>query len=217
MGHSLLPSEVADYVAREVTRESAVQKRLREETARLPDSRMQISPDQAAVLAMLARLVGARRTLEIGTFTGYSALAVAMTLPADGKLIACDVSEEWTQVARRYWKEANVSELIDLRIAPALQTLDSLLAQKQEGQFDLAFIDADKGSYDAYYERCLRLVRSRGVIALDNMLWSGAVAQRQKDATTEQLDALNRKIRADERVDCALFTVGDGMLVAQKR
>ena len=176
MRRSLLPESVERYVTREVTIETPLQARLRDQTHRLPNGGMQISADQGALLALLARLVSARRALEIGTFTGYSALAVATALPDDGKLICCDINEEWTRIARRYWEEAGVSRLIELRLAPALETVDELLRTHGAGSFDFAFIDADKSNYDAYYEACLKLLRAGGVVALDNMLWGGEVA-----------------------------------------
>jgi len=218
MSRSLLPEAVERYVALDVTRESEVQKRLRAETARLPQAGMQIGPDQGALLALLARTIGARRAIEIGTFTGYSALAVAAALSADGKLVCCDKSEGWTAIARRYWKEAGLSDRIELRLGPALETLAALASEYGPGSFDFAFIDADKTSYDAYYEACLGLLRAGGLIALDNMLWSGDVAKRTvRDADTKALRALNAKIRDDERVDSCLLTVGDGVMVARKR
>jgi predicted O-methyltransferase YrrM len=218
MSRSLLPEAVERYVALEATRESEVQKRLRAETARLPQAGMQIGPDQGALLALLARMVGARRAIEIGTFTGYSALAVASAMPADGKLVCCDKSEEWTAIARRYWKEAGLAKRIELRLGPALDTLAALASEYGLGSFDFAFIDADKTSYDAYYEACLGLLRAGGLIALDNMLWSGDVANRAvRDADTKALRALNAKIRDDERVDSCLLTVGDGVMLARKR
>ncbi|HEX8011204.1 MAG TPA: class I SAM-dependent methyltransferase [Casimicrobiaceae bacterium] len=218
MTRTLLPAKIERYVTEEITRETPLQKRLRAETARLPQGGMQIGADQGALLALLVRSIGARRALEIGTFTGYSALAVAMALPADGKLVCCDKSEEWTAVARRYWQEAGVAGKIDLRLAPALATLPVLEQELGAGSFDFAFIDADKTAYDAYYESCLKLVRSGGVIALDNMLWSGAVARpRVRDADTAALRALNAKIRDDARVESCLLTVGDGVMLARKR
>ena len=218
MSRSLLPEAVERYVARDATREGEVQKRLRAETARLPQAGMQIGPDQGALLALLARTIGARRAIEIGTFTGYSALAVASALPADGKLICCDKSEEWTAIARRYWKEAGLADRIELRLGPALETLAALATEYGPNSFDFAFIDADKTSYDAYYEACLGLLRAGGLIALDNMLWSGDVANRAvRDADTKALRALNAKIRDDERVDSCLLTVGDGVMLARKR
>lgn len=218
MSRSLLPDKVERYVTKDLARETALQKRLRDETARLPQAGMQIGADQGALLALLVHAIGAKNALEIGTFTGYSALAVAMALPEDGKLICCDVSEEWTAIARRYWKEAGVASRIDLRLAPALETLRGLRAERGAGSFDFAFIDADKPAYDAYYEACLELMRSGGLIALDNMLWSGDVADpKKRDAHTAALRTLNAKIRDDARVDCCLLTVGDGVMLARKR
>jgi predicted O-methyltransferase YrrM len=218
VSRSLLPDKVERYVTRDIARESVLQKRLRDETARLPQGGMQIGADQAALLALLVRSVGATKALEIGTFTGYSALAVALALPDDGRLVCCDVSEEWTAVARRYWKEAGVAQKIDLRLAPALRTLSKLRAEHGSGSFDFAFIDADKPAYDAYYEACLDLLRRGGLVALDNMLWSGSVADsRKRDADTTALRNLNAKIRDDARVDCCLLSVGDGVMLARKR
>ena len=217
-GRSLLPAAVERYLSTVVCREPPLWRRLRRETARLPMGGMQIGPDQAVLLGWLARLVGARRALEIGTFTGMSALAVASALPADGSLVACDVSEEWTAIARRYWAAAGVAGRIDLRLGPARATLDGLLRAGGAGTFDFAFIDADKPSYDAYYEACLRLVRPGGVIAIDNVLWSGAVADpRVRDRSTRALRALTRKVRDDARVDACLLSVGDGVLVVRPR
>jgi predicted O-methyltransferase YrrM len=218
MRRSLLPADVEHYVATEITRESALQRRLRTETAALPNGMMQISADQGALLALLVRVLGARRAIEIGTFTGYSALAVASALPVDGKLICCDISDEWTLIGRRYWDEAGVSQRIDLRLGPALATLDALLHDVGANAFDFAFIDADKSNYDAYYEACLKLVRTGGLIALDNMLWGGQVAEPDAhDDDTDALRALNAKIRDDTRVDACLLTVGDGVMLARKR
>ena len=218
MSRSLLPDKVERYVTQDNARETALQKRLREETAQLPQGGMQIGADQGALLALLVRSIGATKALEIGTFTGYSALAVALALPADGKLVCCDVSEEWTAIARRYWKEAGVADKIELRLAPALETLSKLRAQHGSGSFDFAFIDADKRAYDAYYEACLDLLRRGGLVALDNMLWSGNVADpKKRDADTTALRVLNAKIRDDARVDCCLLTVGDGVMLARKR
>jgi predicted O-methyltransferase YrrM len=215
---SFLPEPVERYVNEFITQETPVQRRLRAETATLPRARMQIGPDQGAILALLVRLIGARRALEVGTFTGYSALAVAAALPPDGRLITCDVSEEWTAVARRYWQEAGLAGRIDLRLGPAVETLAGLLREGGADTFDFAFIDADKESYDAYYEACLRLVRPGGLLAIDNVLWSGAVADpSQTDAETEALRALNRKVRDDPRVEACLLTVGDGVMLARKR
>ncbi|MGE5202027.1 MAG: class I SAM-dependent methyltransferase, partial [Acidobacteriota bacterium] len=169
-GRTFLPEAIERYVSETLVKETPLQRRLREETARLPMGMMQIGADQGAFLALLVRLIGARRTLEIGTFTGYSALTVASALPADGKLIACDVSEEWTSIGRRYWREAELENRIDLRLGPAAETLRSLLAAGEAGRFDFAFIDADKSNYDTYYELSLQLLRPNGLIAIDNVL-----------------------------------------------
>ena len=209
---------LADYVDANWLRESPVKRRLREETAKLPQAGMQISAHQGQQIALLARAVGARQAVEVGTFTGYSSLCIAEALTADGKLRCCDVSEQWTRIARRYWKEAGVEGRIELTIAPALKTLDGFLAQGLSGQLDLAFIDANKEDYDAYYERCLQLVRPGGLVLIDNVLWGGSVANlADKDADTQAIRALNAKLRTDERVDLVLFAVGDGMTCALKR
>jgi predicted O-methyltransferase YrrM len=194
--------------------------RLREATASHPRANMQISPEQGALLAMLVRLIGARRTIEVGVFTGYSALAVALALPPEGRILACDISDDYTRVARPFWERAGVAQKIELVLEPALHTLDARLAAGQAGHFDFAFIDADKPSYDGYYERCLRLLRTGGVIAFDNVLWSGRVAQRvdaEADPDTASLQALNTKLQRDERIDVALVPVGDGLTLARKR
>ena len=199
-------------------REGAVAARLRAETAKLPQAGMQIGADQAAFMALLVHAIGAKHCIEVGTFTGYSALAVAAALPEDGKLVCCDISAEWTAIARRYWIEAGVAARIDLRLAPALDTLRSLLAQQGRASYDFAFIDADKESYDAYYETCLELLRPGGLIVLDNMLWSGRVADPDHhDTDTDAIRALNAKIDADARVDASLLTVGDGVMLVRKR
>jgi predicted O-methyltransferase YrrM len=212
-----LTADLLRYAAEHGSRESAVQKRLREETAKLPMAQMQIGADQGALMQLLVRLVGARRCLEIGTFTGYSALSVAMALPAGGKIVCCDISEEWTAIARRYWKMARVDKKIDLRLAPALRTLDSLLP-KEKNKYDFAFIDADKANYRNYFERCLKLVRKGGLIALDNTLWGGQVLNpAAADEDTRALQAFNRRLQADRRVEIALLTVGDGLTLALKR
>jgi predicted O-methyltransferase YrrM len=177
---------------------------------------MQIGADQGAFMQLLVRLMRARRCIEIGTFTGYSALAVALALPPNGRLVCCDISEEWTAVARRYWKMAGVEKKIDLRLAPALRTLDELLV-KGKGKYDFAFIDADKANYRRYFERCLKLVRAGGLIALDNTLWGGQVLSAAADEDTRALQAFNRKLHADRRVEVALLTVGDGLTLALKR
>jgi predicted O-methyltransferase YrrM len=205
------------YLCETTLREPKLMTRLRAETSRLPRGTMQISPEQGQLMSVLVRLIGARRALEIGTFTGYSALAVALALPADGKLISCDVSEEWTQMAQRYWRAAGVAERIDLRLGRAAETLAGLRAAGEDGRFDFAFIDADKESYDFYYEQCLKLVRPGGLIAIDNALWHGWVADSAyRDADTAAIRALNRKIRDDARVDMVLVPIGDGLLLARR-
>ena len=200
-----------------VTRETDVQRRLRERTSSMEMASMQVSPDEASLLSFLAKLVGARRAIEIGTFTGYSALAVAAALPADGKLICCDVSDEWTSVGRPFWREAGVDDRIDLRLAPATETLRRLLGDNT-GTFDFAFIDANKEDYDAYSELVLQLLRRGGMMVLDNMLWSGKVADDSvQDEETKALRNLSRKIRDDDRVDEVLLTVRDGVTLVRKR
>ena len=205
------------YLSEKGAREAPAQIRCREETAKMPMAMMQIAPEQGAFLQVLVKLTGAKKYVEIGTFTGYSALSVALAMPADGKVIALDVSKEFTDKARGYWKEAGVESKIDLRLGSGLEALDKMIATR-EGPFDLAFIDADKPNYDGYYERVLKLLRPGGLIALDNMLWSGAVADPAvTDDNTAALRALNAKIHADPRVDMALATIGDGVMLAVKR
>ncbi|WP_136413838.1 class I SAM-dependent methyltransferase [Herbaspirillum sp. ST 5-3] len=198
-------------------REHAVLAELRAATLSHPHASMQIAPEQGQFMALLVKMLGARRTLEIGVFTGYSALAVALALPDEGRVIGCDISREYTDVARSYWDRAGVGHKIDLRLAPALETLDALIAQGQEGSFDFAFIDADKTAYDAYYERCLTLLRSGGVIAVDNVLWSGRVIMPGADADTLAIQAFNRKLHQDARIDLSLVPIGDGLTLARKR
>ena len=218
MAHrSLLPQAVDDYLRTVVARESPLLQRLRAETAKLPLGGMQIGADQGVFLAFLARLIGARNAIEIGTFTGYSAIAVAGALAPGGRLVCCDVNEEWTAIARRYWAEAGLSDRIELHLRPAKETLAELQRKHGAGSFDFAFIDADKTGYDAYYEACLGLLRPGGLIAIDNVLWSGTVADPSKvDADTEALRALNVKIRDDRRVDACLVSLGDGVMLARK-
>ncbi len=213
-----LSDELYGYVQDVVLREPVVLRRLRERTARHPESQMQISPEQGQFMSLLVKLIEARKTLEIGVFTGYSSIAVAYALPPDGRVVACDVSEDYTSIARKYWKAAGVAHKIDLRIGPAVETLDGLLAEGAAGSFDMAFIDADKVSYDAYYERSLELVRVGGVILLDNMLRGGRVVKpAPDDASTMAIDALHRKLRDDERVDTALVPIADGVMMVRKR
>ena len=212
------PDHVHAYIERLGYDEPAVLARLRDETARHPLAQMQIAPEQGALLAMLVELIGARRCLEIGTFTGYSSIAMALALPADGTVVCCDVSEGYTAVARRYWAEAGVAGRIDLRIAPALVTLDGLLRDGAAGSFDLVFIDADKGGYPGYWDRCLELVRSGGVIVLDNMLRGGAVADPGPGSPdTLAIRAVNERIAAEPRVRHLLLGIADGMTIARKR
>jgi caffeoyl-CoA O-methyltransferase len=213
-----LPDDLYDYLLDVSLREPPVMERLREETGSLERANMQIGPEQGQLMGLLVELMGARRALEIGTFTGYSALAVALALPEDGRLVACDVSEEWTAVARRYWEEAGVAHKIDLRLAPAAETLEALLAEEGAGTFDFVFIDADKQGYVDYYEGALELVRVGGLIVLDNTLWEGKVVDPGvTDADTEAIRALNEKLAGDERVGLSLLPVGDGLTLARKR
>lgn len=213
-----LDARLQRYIVAHGARETAVQRELRRVTQRLPQSGMQIGAEQGALMQLLVRLAGARRCLEIGTFTGYSALTVALALPSNGRVLCCDVSEAWTSIARRYWNKARVAGKIELRLAPALQTLDALLKAGQAGKFDFAFIDADKANYLNYYERCLKLVRRGGLIAVDNTLWGGSVAEpRNKTVDTRAIRAFNRKLLRDRRVHMALVPVGDGLSLALKR
>ena len=219
MAHrSFLPEAVDRYLGTVVVRETALQQRLRAETSRLPEAGMQIGADQGVLLAFLIRLIGARHAIEIGTFTGYSALAVAGALPPDGKLVCCDVSEEWTSIARRYWADAGVADRIELHLGPAQATLSELVRKGGAGTFDFAFIDADKTGYDAYYEACLVLLRAGGLIAIDNVLWSGTVADpADVRPDTVALRAITAKIRDDAHVDACLVSIGDGVMLARKR
>ena len=207
------------YLLANGTRESDVARQLRSHTLEATSAhRMQVSPEQGAFMQLLVKLTGVRRAIEVGTFTGYSALVVAEALPDDGLLIACDVSEEWTSIGRTFWERAGVADRIDLRLGPAVETLDQLIADGQSGSFDFAFIDADKPNYDAYYERCLTLVRRGGVIGIDNVLWGGRVADETvRDEGTSAIRALNAKVQADERVDVAMLPIGDGLTLAVKR
>jgi predicted O-methyltransferase YrrM len=206
------------YLMEHTAPEHPVQRELREATAGMPHAGMQIAPDQGAFLALLVQLMGARRTIEIGVFTGYSALSVALALPPDGRIVACDVSEEWTSMARKFWEKAGVAGKIDLRLAPAVETLDQLIAANGAGQYDFAFIDADKTGYGAYYERCLTLLRRGGLIVVDNTLWSGAVADpARQDKDTRAIREFNDALRADPRVALSMLPVGDGVTLAVKR
>ncbi len=213
----LIDPVVIDYILNTSVRESDILARLRQETADHPKANFQIPPEQGQLMRVLLRMTGARRVLEVGVFTGYSSLVMALALPPDGRIVACDISDEYTQVARRYWAEAGVSGKIDLRIAPAQETLDKMIAAG-EGGFDFAFIDADKTGYPVYYEQCLKLIRPGGVIALDNMLSRGRVMKAEPETPDiAALSGMNRLIHGDERVDAFLLPFGDGLTLAVKR
>lgn len=213
-----LDHDLYRYLLDVAVREDDVLRRLREETAGLEMARMQISPEQGQFMRLLVKIIGAQRTLEVGVFTGYSTLCVAMALPPHGKITACDVSEEWTGIARRYWVEAGVDTKIDLRLAPALETLAALEASNQRETYDFAFIDADKPNYSAYFEHCLALVRPGGLIGVDNTLWSGRVIDSaDQSADTIAIRELNESLIADPRIDLCLLTIGDGLSLAMKR
>src|SRR5882724_6041857 len=212
-----LDNRLYDYLIKHSVREHPVLAELRASTQMHQHASMQIAPDQGQLMALLVKLIGARRTIEVGVFTGYSSLTVALALPADGRVLACDISDEYTQVARKYWQRAGVAEKITLVLAPALQTLDARLAAGEAGAYDFAFIDADKTGYDGYYERCLKLLRPGGLITVDNVLWGGAVAHEAKDADTKALQAFNTKLHGDQRIDLAMLPVGDGLTLARKR
>ena len=212
-----LEAGLADYIGSLVPDDGPVARALRERTASLPMARMQISPEQAQFMRLLLRLIGARQTIEIGVFTGYSTLITAECLPADGRVVACDVSKEWTDIGRQHWQRAGVAERIDLRLAPAAETLSALIDDGQAGEFDFAFIDADKTGYAEYYELCLQLVRPGGLIAVDNALWGGSVIDPARDdADTVAIRELNRRIADDERVDSCLAACGDGLHLARR-
>ena len=213
-----LDEALNEYIVRVGVREHPVLARLRERTSTMENAQMQISPDEGAFLQMLVRLLPARLILEVGTFTGYSSTAMALAQDGEGRILCCDVSEEWTDIAREAWTDAGVADRIELRLGPAVETLDGLLAEGQGSQFDMAFIDADKGNYDNYYERALQLVRPGGLIAIDNVLWSGRVADdSDQDADTQAIRALNAKIATDERVDLAMTPIADGVTLARVR
>ena len=193
-------------------------KQLRQKTQSLPTGRMQIAPEQGQFMALLVQLIGAQKTLEIGVFTGYSALAVALALPPEGKVVACDVNEAYTAIAQEYWQKAGVADKIDLKIAPALETLDKLITDGETNSFDFAFIDADKRNYDNYYEKALQLVRPRGLIAVDNVLWYGKVAdERIQDKSTRSIRAFNEKLHRDQRIRLSLVPIADGLTLAMKQ
>jgi len=213
-----LTESLYQYLLDSSLRESAILKALREETASLPTANMQIAPEQGQFMALLVQLIGAKKTIEVGVYTGYSALAVAMALPDDGQVIACDISEEYTAVARRYWLAAEVSQKIDLRLAPATETLRALIGEGKASTFDFAFIDADKESYAEYFELCFQLLRPGGLIAIDNVLWNGAVVDSQKqDVDTCAIRKFNQQLLLDSRVDISMVPIADGLTLARKK
>lgn len=213
-----ITDEIHRYLVDHSVREPDVLARLRAATASLPQAGMQIGPEQGQLMALLAKLVGAKRCIEVGVFTGYSSLAVALALPEDGRILACDVSEQWTAIARRFWREAGVEHKIELKLQPAVRTLEESLAAGEAGRYDFAFVDADKPAYDSYYELLLQLLRPGGLMALDNTLWSGAVLDpNEREPNTVALRALNDKLHRDERIDLSLLPVGDGLTLARKR
>ena len=217
-GDLLLPSPIYQYLCANSLREPATLERLREETAPLPRGRIQITPEHGQFMALLIQLMGARRAIEIGVFTGYSALAVALALPEDGRIVACDISDEHLGMARRYWKEAGVDSKIDFRLGPALATLNLMIAEGQAGSYDFAFIDADKTNYDGYYECALELIRPGGLIMVDNVLWSGRVAdEREMSPDTVALRAFNTKLYKDSRIALSMLPLSDGVTLALKR
>ena len=211
-----ITEELADYIRGVSVREPEVLRRQRHETSGHPRASMQISPEQGQVLSFLARLIGARKTIEVGVFLGYSSIWVAQALPSDGKIVACDISEEYTAIARRYWRRAGVESKIDLRLGRALDSLDALIADSQAGTFDFAFIDADKTNYENYYERALTLLRPGGVIAADNVLWHGGVIHPQDNADGQAVATFNRKLLSDDRIWLTLVPIGDGLMLASK-
>ncbi len=217
--HTLaMTPRIHGYLMKSVLRDPKPLAELRRETEPMELAGMQISPEQGQFIALLVETLGVRRYLEIGTFTGYSSLCVALAMPADGRVVAVDRSKEWTDVARRYWRKAGVAEKIDLRLGEGRGTLDAMLKSGEANGYDLAFIDADKVNYDEYYERCLKLVRPGGMIALDNMLWGGAVADpARRDEDTVAIRKLNAKIRGDTRVACAMVPIGDGLMLCRRR
>ena len=215
--NAFIDRELYEYILSTTLRDEPLLRDLREETARLPEGRMQISPDQGQFMGMLIKLIGASRAIEVGVFTGYSSLCVARALPDDGLLVACDTSVEYTDMARRYWERAGVAAKIDLRIGPATETLDRMIERGESGAFDFAFIDADKGNYPDYYDRCLKLLRSGGLLLVDNALWGGHVADPERtDEPTSTLRELNARAGRDPRVEVTLLPIGDGVLLARK-
>lgn len=213
-----LNDDLHNYLLSVTLRDQDIFRRLREETARHEAGGMQISPEQGQFMQFLVKLIGAKRALEVGVFTGYSSLNVALALPRDGELVACDVSDEYTAVARRYWHEAGVAHKITLHLGPAVATLQRFLEKGQRNSFDFAFIDADKENYDTYYEQALQLVRPGGLIAIDNVLWGGRLMYEPlEDESARMIAALNKKLHGDERIDLSLVPIGDGLTLARKR
>jgi predicted O-methyltransferase YrrM len=212
-----LTDPLYQYLLDQSLREVPAQTALREVTRSHPSAGMQIAPEQGQFMALLVKLMGARRALEVGVFTGYSALTVALALPEDGYLLACDINDHYTRVGKPYWEQAGVARKIELRLAPATETLDARLAAGEAGSYDFSFIDADKDNYDAYYERCLRLLRPGGLVAIDNTLWGGQVASPSADVETRSLQALNTKLHSDQRIDLSFLPIGDGLTLARKR
>ncbi len=213
-----LTDTLHQYLLDSSLREPGILKSLRQETAQLPTANMQIAPEQGQFMALLVRLIGAKNTIEVGVYTGYSALAVAMALPSNGQILACDISEEYTSVARRYWQQAGVSKKINLQLAPAIETLKGAIDNGKSSSFDFAFIDADKESYSEYFELCLMLLRPGGLIAVDNVLWDGAVINSQKqDVDTCAIRDFNQKLLSDDRVDISMIPIADGLTLARKR
>ena len=214
----VLNDALYEYLLSVSLREPDVLCRLREETAKMPQHNMQISPEQGQFMALLVELTGARKCLEVGTFTGYSTLSLALALPEDGQIVACDISKEFTSRAKPYWQEAGVAGKIDLRLGPALETLDALIADGESGAFDFAFIDADKANYQGYFQRALDLIRRGGLILVDNVLWSGAVVDPARDdEDTEAIRAFNQACAGDPRISLSLVPIGDGLTLARKR
>ena len=216
--NAYIADEIYGYILDNSLREPPILEKLRRQTQEMPEGMMQISPDQGQFMGLVVRLTGARRVVEVGTFTGYSSTVMALALPADGHLVACDESAEYTDIAARYWREAGVADRNQLRLGPAGGSHDALLTEGAAGSFDIAFIDADKVNYAAYYERCLELLRPGGLVMIDNVLWGGRTADAEvDDESTAAIRALNAAIHRDERVDCSLLSVGDGLTLACKR
>ena len=217
-GNGYIPENVYDYILSSTLRDRPELKALRDETRDLPGAGMQISPDQGQFMALLVKLIGAKLAIEVGTFTGYSALIVAEALPDDGKLVACDIDDEMPSIGRRHWESNGVAHKIDLRIGPAVETLDAMIADGEGGSYDIAFIDADKENYGLYYDRCLELLRVRGLILIDNVLWGGRAADPESnEESTVAIRELTTRMKEDERIDFSLIPVGDGVSLAVKR